>query len=360
MITELLEQRNLPELLLHNDGTPVTAETWERRRLELIDVLAEHQYGHMPAFTGSVTSQIVSEKSVAAGNAARYDLIVTFPTPFGERFTFPACLTVPVHAEGETLPLMVYIAFRYDEFYPLEEILGKGIAVASFLYQDVPADREDNYQEGIAPHYIKDGVREPNQWGKIGMWAFAASRLLDAVIDRPFVDRTRIGVIGHSRLGKTAAWAAANDTRFTHAFSNNSGCSGIALTRGKVGEKFPRIASVFPYWFCENMQTISVSVEASESTPFDQHFLAAAIAPRKLYAGSALRDSWADGYSEYLSLAAASPAWELLGCKGFLAKPYLPQPGDQYTDGSVAYHLREGIHYLSREDWMKYIEFLKK
>lgn len=358
MINEILTQRNLPELLTHADGTKVTAESWERRRRELIDILSEYEYGHMPDAPEKVTAEETAKISIAAGNATRHMLKITFPTPDGSEFSFPAVLNIPQNTVDK-VPLMVYIAFRYDEFYPLEEILEKGVAVASFLYTDVAEDREDGYQNGIAPHYIKDGIRDPDQWGKIGMWAFAASRVLDAALQTyDDIDTTRIGVIGHSRLGKTAAWAGANDTRFTHIFPNNSGCSGVALTRGKVGETFPRIAKAFPYWFCENMQTISATIETSENTPFDQHFLVAAAAPRKLYAGSALKDSWADCYAEYLSLSAASPAWELLDKDGFIAKNYLPQPGDVYTSGELGYHLRDGIHYLSRFDWMHYVDYL--
>ena len=358
MIKEILAQKNLPELLTHNDGTKVTAESWERRRFELIDMLSEYEYGRMPETPEEIKVEETAKTAIAAGNAIRYELKITFPTPNEGEFSFPAILNVPAYAD-EKMPLMVYIAFRYNEFYPLEEILEKGIAVASFIYTDVAADHEDNYKTGIAPHYIKDGVREPDQWGKIGMWAFAASRVLDAVLQKyDFVDTERIGVIGHSRLGKTAAWAGANDTRFTHVFPNNSGCSGIALTRGKVGETFPRIAKVFPYWFCENMLPISATIETSENTPFDQHFLTAAVAPRKLYAGSALKDSWADCYAEYLCLKAASPAWELLGKDGFSAPDYLPQPGDFCISGNLAYHLRDGIHYLSRFDWMCYVDYL--
>jgi len=358
MIKDILNQRNLPELLTHTDGTPVTAETWEIRRREMIDLLAEYEYGRMPDAPLEIRTEVTGVHDIAAGNAVRHTLKISFDTPDGSEFSFPAVLNIPRYT-GEPIPLMVYIAFRYDEFYPLEEILDQGAAVASFIYTDVAADHEDQYKNGIAPHYIKDGVREPDQWGKIGMWAFAASRLLDAVLQNfDGIDTERIGVIGHSRLGKTAAWAGANDTRFTHIFPNNSGCSGIAVTRGKVGETFPRIAKVFPYWFCDNMQPISATIETSENTPFDQHFLVAACAPRKLFTGTALKDSWADCYAEYLCLKAASPAWELLGESGFIAPDYYPQPGDIFTEGNLAYRLRDGIHYLSRADWMHYIDFL--
>jgi hypothetical protein len=253
----------------------------------------------------------------------------------------------------------VFISFGFPKYYPLEEIVDNGVIVAEMVMNDVAADREDHYEGGMAPHYIKDGKRESDTFGKIGMWAFAASRVLDYLLTLDCVDKNRVGVMGHSRLGKTALWAGANDERFTHVFSNDSGCSGAALTRMKVGETFPRIANVFPYWFNEKMQEISVSVEASEQAPFDQHFLIAAIAPRKAYVASAMEDSWADPYSEFLACHAASPAWKIHGLDGFCAPNRLPVPDEEYTDGCVGYHLRPGTHFLSRYDWIRYIRFLK-
>ena len=94
--------------------------------------------------------------------------------------------------------------------------------------------------------------------------------------------------------------------------------------------------------------------------PFDQHFLVAAIAPRRVAIGSALEDAWADPNSEYLSACAASEAWELLGKSGFLHPDRLPEVGERMTGGTVAYHLRGGTHYLSREDWQVYMDIMKK
>ena len=94
--------------------------------------------------------------------------------------------------------------------------------------------------------------------------------------------------------------------------------------------------------------------------PFDQHFLIASIAPRYTYVASALEDSWADPASEMLSCVAASPAYESLGMKGIVCEDRLPAAGDEYHEGNIGYHLREGLHYFGREDWLKLMKFVKE
>ena len=76
--------------------------------------------------------------------------------------------------------------------------------------------------------------------------------------------------------------------------------------------------------------------------------------------GSAELDLWADPDSEYLSCCAVSHVWEALGEKGFVHPDRLPIPGDTFHEGKVGYHLRHGAHYLSREDWNRYMDFLDR
>ena len=163
-----------------------------------------------------------------------------------------------------------------------------------------------------------------------------------------------IAIVGHSRLGKTALWCSAQDERFSLTVSNDSGCCGAALSRGKTGEKIADITKNFPYWFCGKLVSFA---EKENELPLDQHMLLALTAPRGLLINSASEDSWADPKSEYLSAAAASTAFELLGEAGLPDIEREPITGERLLTGTAAYCLRKGTHYLSRTDWLNILEY---
>ena len=352
MLKAKLNGRNLP---MAWNGT----ESWEKRRKEIIDVLLKEEYGFMPKTHTDISFETVKEdESFCAGKALlRKTNINLF---FGEdKYTFPVYCALP-NIEGKC-PFIVHINFRSDfpdRYMPCEEIVDRGYGVLMFNYKDVTID--DYHQEGVNDLYAllyKDVEIKADSAAKITFWAYAASRVLDYALTLPMVDPDNIIVAGHSRLGKTALLAGALDERFKFVYSNDSGCSGAALARLKTGETVKLITreETFKYWFCENY----LKYRDNESAmPFDQHFLIAASAPRYVYVASAKGDPWADPESEFLSCLAASKVWEDLGLKGFVTPNKLPETSDNLHEGSVGYHIREGNHYFSREDWNRFLDFV--
>jgi len=359
MLDKILKSLQLPKLLEFADGSPVrTVEDWQRRRKEILDLLCEEEYGIRPPVPTEVSANINEvDENAYAGKVLEQRLTLSMDVE-NKIFSFPLNVFIPKFVKKPMI--IVYIAFRPDipdRYLPIEEITDEGFAVATFCYNDIALDREDNFTGGLAGILKKGDVRAGNDTGKIMMWAWAASRVVDYLETRSDIDLKNIAVMGHSRLGKAALVAAAYDERFAFSFPNNSGCSGDAITREKEGERVEQITDRFPYWFCPNYKKYA---GREAEMPFDQHFLVAAIAPRHVCAGTAVEDSWADPNSQYLAYVAADEVYKLFGVKGFVHPDRLPEVGDIFHEGMLGFHMRSGTHFHSRYDWLRYMEFMKK
>ena len=325
-------------------------------RQKLVDLLLQEEYGILPSDPHTVTATVeVENRKFCAGKAQLLTLSLHCSAEWGE-FSFPVYYSRPTK-QKQPLPCFLHINFRDlipDLYQPTEELVDAGYATVTFCYKDVTSDDGD-FTNGLAGVVYPNGKRESHQCGKIGLWAWASKAVLKYLLTLPELDPQRISVVGHSRLGKTALLAGALDKRFHCAFSNDSGCSGAALSRRNEGETVQKIVQRFPYWFCEHYAKYA---DNEDALPFDQHYLLAANASHLVYVASAAEDQWADPKAEYLSCVAASDYFEANGKPGFLHPDRFPSVGECFHEGHIGYHLRGGTHYLSREDWHFYIQYL--
>lgn len=357
-----LAARELPPLLIHSDGTPVTAESWRVRRAELLELLQVNSYGRTPAATEKVRWKILSaEKNAYAGKALQRKAEISFDTPKGP-FAFPVWVILPTAVPKA--PVFVHINFRPDmpdKYCPAEEIVDGGFALVDFCYEDVIKDSHDgDFDKDLGALFREAGVpRQPDEWGKIGMWAYACSRVLDYLIAADETDWRHTAVVGHSRLGKTALWAGAQDERFYLTISNDSGFGGAAIHKKGTGERVADFIRVGSWdWFCETFKTYLDREDIN--TTYDQHMLSALIAPRHFCVGSAALDRGADPKSEFLNCFAQNQVYALLGKTGLVTPDGYPAADTVLQEGTIAYHMRSGTHYFSRTDWGYYMRYFRQ
>ncbi len=386
----------LPDPLEMQSGAPVQdAEQWrDARRDEILDLFRSHVYGRNPENSGAIRFDVRSlDRSALDGRATRKEVTVHFAedreypsmeiliyVPNASERAAPAFLGLNFHG-NHTVHTDPAIALprgwvrRVEgsaaqgnrateegrgtsaERWQVERVIEAGYALATIYCGDLVPDHSGGLEASSAiTAHVRDqegrSERKPDAWGAIGAWAWGLSRALDYLESDPDIDASRVAVIGHSRLGKTALWAGAQDERFAVVISNNSGCGGAALSRRRFGETVARINTTFPHWFCTNFREYNNNEDA---LPVDQHMLIAAVAPRPVYVASASEDLWADPRGEFLAARAAEPVYRLFGKEG-LGVDEMPD-ADTPVGDTIGYHLRTGPHGITAYDWEQYIGF---
>ncbi|HEY1763862.1 MAG TPA: hypothetical protein VGF85_02995 [Opitutaceae bacterium] len=350
-LTHAPDLTGLPDPLILEDGTAVTSpKLWERRRLEMKRIIAYYLFGRMPPPPGNVAGT-VAESADLLGGRVRYrgirlsfgpgrslGLSIALFTPAGSADPCP----VIVNPSFDPTPSLATTAESAAAQFDGDGVFRRGYGVASYLYTATgPDDRDAWSASPILSAY------PAYDWHDISLWAWITSRVADYLLSQPDVDRSRLILLGHSRLGKAAAWAGANDERFAIVAAAGSSGGGIELSRlagdgrGQGKEGLADMARAFPGQFGPHLSDFMAGRSLDvDRLPFDGHWLVALAAPRCFLSLEADSDQFTDGQAVIASVHAALPVFNRLGVRNHLG-----------------IHFRPGGHSLAPADWKALLDF---
>lgn len=371
----------VPDVLTMADGTKVTTpEQFEKRREEMLSLFERYVYGTFPRSGYTTEFTVLEEGEALGGVALRRQVKITVRTekgasdalmllylPRGEQ-PAPVILGLnsrgnhAVSAEEAVLPSFSFdtqdgkwkesrgkFAYRWN----IADSVSRGYAVATIFSSDFAPDSGKTFRDRVVGLFYEPDFRT------ISAWAFGLHRAVDYLVSCPEVDGSHIAVVGHSRLGKAAIWAGANDRRIGLVISNDSGNSGASLSRDNHGETVRTINAAFPHWFTPAYGQFGNKVN---ELPVDQHMLLASIAPRKVYVANGWMDLWSDPQGAFQSLQAAKSAFALFYGDQVLPdnmSTYLPV-GEAWFCPSMGIHIREGGHEMLPQDWVHYLDYMDR
>lgn len=264
----------------------------------------------------------------------------------GGETPFSFCVKILFPADDASGPFPAIVngdgCWMYISDGTARRVLDAGCALVTFNRTEAA---EDLGYQGVIDRRRRSGglydVYPGMSFGALSAWAWCYHRCVDMLQTLSFIDSGKIAVSGHSRGGKTVLLAGATDTRVALVNDNASGAGGSGPFRyvGGGGETLD-IINEFPSWFGPGLQPY---LGREEELPFDQHCFLACIAPRRLLITYASGDRWSNPEGMVRCAAAAGEVYRFLGA------------GDR-----IAFHLREGEHLHSEEDWEALLDFIKQ
>lgn len=334
--SELPILADLPDPFVFRDGRKVsTAAAWEERARELKELYQHYVYGYVP----DRSEERVDYEITGTGLLIKVTLR-------GKEASFPAEVCLPPPDCGFEGPYPVI--FSLGAFEP-DNANARGYAVVTLKTETIASDnaaRTGAFFE-LYPYVPKTD----RDIGVLLAWGWAAGKVLDA-LERdvyPEIDPKSAAITGFSRWGKAALVAGAMDQRFKVVNPHCSGAGGMASFRRSFEGKMY-------YWgIAERSEPLEALQSESEAhwfnstfgefkdaraLPFDQHELAALVAPRGLLATGGYADHWTNPEGMHVSYLGAARVYEFLGA------------GDR-----IGIAFRPGGHSRTQEDHDNLLDF---
>jgi hypothetical protein len=359
---------NLPDPLVMENGQKVeSVADWELiRRPEILNIFRDSIYGRSPKPDEyKCVFSVKSVTPIANKTAVRKMIEFSITGPNGTH-TFELPVYIP--KSDKKVPIFILMSHRAriadtintSGNFPINNLLlPRGYAAAVINASDFNEENAATYRIGLLEKFNMNRIYD---WKSLSARAFVASRMIDYLETDPDVDATKIAIIGHSRSGKAAMWAGAQDERIALTCANDAGLGGDKLVRNAKGALLEKATRVSSRWWAGKIEDFAGK---DTTLSFDWHELVSTIAPRLLATASASKDGNADPNGQFYTLVFAQPVFALYGKAEILwtvnDAPDLSSPTSVVLEnGNIHHHMRIGKHDLSLEDWGYYLDFADK
>ena len=355
------------------DVSALDATKWlQDVRPHVLEFFADGVYGRLPPIPAKLAFELVEKGEAFDGLAYRRQYVVHAADTRGG-IDFNVLVYLPMGREKTSIPAFVYPNFcgnwtlvddpqvlPYKGFqYPggrqygrgsrpdrvcLKEILRRGYAFATFCFNEVYPDdvKRDTAAESV--WRIFDPADLPEENLAHPAWTWGSMRVRDLLERLPEIAQDKVAIVGQSRMGKNAINTGVLDPRFALTCAN---CGGTKSLR-----HLPNL--MYPQWFSKRLtkyvQTnqTGLSVEELERRaarfprpPFDQSAYIACIAPRAMVISQATGDTFSRPEGSRALLDEADPVFRLFG-------------------KTIGWHLKEGKHSITHEDWRWFMDYAEK
>ena len=325
----------MPDPLVADGGQRITTvDQWRQRREQMIQILEEYEYGHMPPPPGNVKGHEVASKPLMDGKV-KYRLVhLTFGPE--EKLGFDLGIFTP--AETATVkgpfPTLITLSFGVNESAAsrYQVALDRGYAVVLIGYQQLGADNPTYRKTAFFPAY------PDYDWNDFSAWAWGISRCVDFLQADPLTDKSKIMAMGVSRLGQAVLLAGAVDERIALVAPVGGGMALRFSGKGRGnGQGIDEIVDQNTYWFGPRFAEFRGQ---TDKLPSDQHWLLALAAPRLFILCNALSDQYGN---------ANAAAQTYLGAKSVYAFLGVPD--------NLGVSFRPGQHGMNATDWEAILDF---
>ncbi|MGA7236787.1 MAG: hypothetical protein WBY44_13960 [Bryobacteraceae bacterium] len=301
-VNELPVRKELPDVMVMNDGTKVTTRRqWAKRREEMKRILGYYAVGQMPPPPGNVKGREVKSETVL-DSSVQYRLV--HPT-FGpaEKLSLDNGMFTPVHGgpfpaiilqggtppggavstrlppgpnqgRGEDVLLIVGPSPTAQSAAAPAATNGRGRG-AQPTAQSMASQRADVFTRGYAlvvfnPNDCAEDTTLRNSdgswafrntrfypaypgydWGILAGWAWGASRVADYLEKDPAIDKTKLIITGASCNGKSSMIEAAFDERLmgAPAVTGGGGIGAYRFAGPRKSETLDIMQKKYPNWF---------------------------------------------------------------------------------------------------------------